>query len=300
MIASDLARGRPDYSPLDGRGRLAGPADDVVAEDGPVSAGVLGLVEPLVGRGDQGGDRPGAARRGERQAEAGGDPQAGCRRPGSAARPGWSGPARPARSPGRARRRAGRRRTPRRRSGPPGRRPGSPGGGPRRPRGGPVADVVAVGVVDPLEVVDVEHQDRRAQPSQRPAIGQGAELGEEVGPVVQAGERVADGPLEHLALELLLARVGADELDDHVGAELEPVAVLDPDRGVLGEPPAVEERAVGAPQVGQPDLPLVVGSRGRRGSARCSSRGAGSCCRPTARAGSRRPRAGASPRESRR
>ena len=96
-------------------------------------------------------------------------------------------------------------------------------------------------------------------PRRAPRSASGPNWAEEERPVVQAGQRVADGPLEHLALELLLARVGPDELDDDVGAELEPVAVLDADRGVLGEPPAVEEGAVGAAQVGQADLPLVVG-----------------------------------------
>ena len=91
-----------------------------------------------------------------------------------------------------------------------------------------VADLVAVGVVDPLEVVDVEHQDGHPQSLQPAPVGQGAELGEEEGPIVEAGQGVAHGPLEHLALELLLAGVGPDELDDHGGAELEPVAVLRP------------------------------------------------------------------------
>ncbi len=91
-----------------------------------------------------------------------------------------------------------------------------------------VAGVVAERVVDPLEVVDVEHQDRQAEPRDVAEVGQRPDLVEEERPVVQAGQRVAHGPLEHLALEPLVAGVEADELDDDRRAEPDAVAVVEP------------------------------------------------------------------------
>ena len=61
-------------------------------------------------------------------------------------------------------------------------------------------------------------------------VGEPPDLVEEVRAVVQAGQRVADGPLEHLALEVLVGGVEPDELEQDVAAELDAVALLDVDR----------------------------------------------------------------------
>ena len=54
------------------------------------------------------------------------------------------------------------------------------------------------------QISAVSDTDRQTNPLGPMAQGQDPDLIEEIRPVVQAGHRVPHGPLEHLALELLL------------------------------------------------------------------------------------------------
>ncbi len=79
-----------------------------------------------------------------------------------------------------------------------------------------VARGVAVGVVDALEVVDVDHQQRQRQALGAALRDPGREGGVQVASVVQAGERVAHG----LLLQLVLQRPDFLELGAQPGVAL--------------------------------------------------------------------------------
>ena len=88
-----------------------------------------------------------------------------------------------------------------------------------------VARVVAIGVVDRLEEVDVERQQRQALAAIRRLFDQLQQLGFEVAAVVEAGERVGDGHLHrgaHGEAQLLGIAVAAD-LGGDAGQQFLPV-----------------------------------------------------------------------------
>ena len=84
-----------------------------------------------------------------------------------------------------------------------------------------VADLVAEAVVDQLEVVEIEEQDR-AQRLLAPEAGQRVlEPVDEQHPVGQAGQRVVHGPVADGVLD----RLALERIGQHVGQRLEEVDV---------------------------------------------------------------------------
>ncbi len=75
-----------------------------------------------------------------------------------------------------------------------------------------VASRVAVHIVDPLEVVDVDHQHQRRLAGAGDAVDLAGERQLEVTAVGQAGERIAARDLAQPVDERLQPRVGADRM----------------------------------------------------------------------------------------
>ncbi len=116
-----------------------------------------------------------------------------------------------------------------------------------------VARGVTVGVVDPLEPIEVE-DDERQRPTVPPRLRHVAREGVAEGPLVgEARERVARGGVVEALLQSLVDRVLVGELQDGGGADLNLVAVFQPVPGHAG---AVHERAVARLQVHDVHAPL--------------------------------------------
>ena len=126
-----------------------------------------------------------------------------------------------------------------------------------------VAGDMPVTVVDLLEMIDVEHQDRHPDAAGRISLGQGADLAEKISAVVKTGERIANRPLKHVALKPPVVRIEAHQFEHHLGAQLNAVAILERDRPVRGDRRFVHERAVRAAQIG--DLSDPFGTDGNPG-----------------------------------
>ena len=116
-----------------------------------------------------------------------------------------------------------------------------------------VADEVAVRVVELLEVVDVEHEQRQRLGVALGEADLGAEPLEEVAAVERAGEPVAQRRLEQLPLRPLLDRVVAGELEHRRLADADLHALLEHallhalavDVGAVLRAEIGQERAVG-------------------------------------------------------
>src|SRR5271165_2323119 len=116
---------------------------------------------------------------------------------------------------------------------------------------------MAMTIVDLLEVIDIEHEHRHPHAARPVTAGKDADLAEKIGTMVEPGERVAYGPLEHFALKSLIVRIEPYQLENHAGSELNPVAVPETHRPVRGYRFSVDERAVRAAQVGDLDITLA-------------------------------------------
>src|SRR4051812_11993786 len=84
---------------------------------------------------------------------------------------------------------------------------------------------MAMLVVDPLEVIHIEHQDRQAVPVFGIVLGHDPDLLEEVRSVVESCQRVADRSFEEITLESLFGRVEPDEFQDDPGTQSNPVSI---------------------------------------------------------------------------
>src|SRR5690606_14792502 len=116
-----------------------------------------------------------------------------------------------------------------------------------------VARQMPVGVVEPLEVVDVEEEQREGAAMAKTANHLLFQVLDEVTAVVGPRQHVRDGEAAKLlqvgGLHVALAQQFVDDLPD-----LEAVAHFDPCRLVDWEAPAVEPGAVGRPQLGDANL----------------------------------------------
>ncbi len=119
-----------------------------------------------------------------------------------------------------------------------------------------VAGDVTERVVDALEVIDVEHQERERRVVAARVGDFLLEAIEEMFFVERLGEVVAERGVVHRALEIFFELVVVGELEDRRRAELDLVAVAEPARL---HHVAVHERAVGAAEVLDPDDLLFDG-----------------------------------------
>ena len=108
---------------------------------------------------------------------------------------------------------------------------------------------MSVAVVDLLEMVDVQHQDRHSDVACRVALSQDTDLTEKIRAVVKPGKRIANRSFKHLALKPLIVRIETHKFEHEFPADLNAVAVFERHGPVRWNSILVHEGPVRAAQV---------------------------------------------------